>query len=138
MAGPVLFCGDTLFASGCGRLFEGTAAQMHASLQRLAALPGDTQVYCAHEYTGPNVHFARTIEPQNQDLIAWEKSVKKLRKVGQPTLPTTLAHELKVNPFLRVDEAAVRETLSSHYGKQGALESAKAFELLRSWKDGFS
>ena len=138
VAGPVLFCGDTLFASGCGRLFEGTAAQMHASLQRLAALPGDTQVYCAHEYTGPNVHFARTIEPQNQDLIAWEKSVKKLRKVGQPTLPTTLAHELKVNPFLRVDEAAVRETLSSHYGKQGALESAKAFELLRSWKDGFS
>ncbi|HIE1843227.1 hydroxyacylglutathione hydrolase [Pseudomonas aeruginosa] len=138
VAGNVLFCGDTLFASGCGRLFEGTAAQMHASLQRLAALPGDTRVYCAHEYTEPNVHFARTVEPENPDLIEWERCVQELRKAGRPTLPTTLTHELRVNPFLRVDETTVREALCSHYGKQGKLESAKAFELLRSWKDGFS
>jgi hydroxyacylglutathione hydrolase len=134
-AGPVVFCGDTLFASGCGRLFEGTPAQMLASLDKLAALPGDTRVYCAHEYTRSNVRFAQAVEPANADLAAWAARVDALREAGTPTVPTTVAHERAVNPFLRSREPAVRRAVQA----QGADMStdAAAFGALRGWKDNF-
>lgn len=96
-----LFCGDTLFGAGCGRLFEGTPAQMMASLQKLTALPASTQIYCTHEYTLHNIHFALTLEPSNASLVKRQHDTKALLAAGQPTLPSTLALELATNPFLR-------------------------------------
>jgi hydroxyacylglutathione hydrolase len=107
----VAFVGDTLFAMGCGRLFEGTPAQMWASLNRLAALPNDTRLYCAHEYTQANGRFALTLEPDNAALIDRMREVDACRAVGQPTVPTTVALEKATNPFLRAggaDEFATR------------------------------
>jgi hydroxyacylglutathione hydrolase len=98
---PMLFCGDTLFASGCGRLFEGTAAQMSASLSKFAALPAETLVYCTHEYTLNNIRFARAVEPDNHDLEAWSVAAAALRQRALATIPTTLGHESRVNPFMR-------------------------------------
>lgn len=109
----VLFCGDTLFSLGCGRLFEGTAEQMWHSLQKLKALPGKTQVYCAHEYTQANGRFALTLEADNQDLQQRLAEVAALRANNQPTLPSTMALELATNPFLREDSASLREAISS-------------------------
>ncbi|MBV8271929.1 MAG: hydroxyacylglutathione hydrolase [Cupriavidus sp.] len=134
-AGPVVFCGDTLFASGCGRLFEGTPAQMLASLDKLAALPGDTRVYCAHEYTRSNVRFARAVEPDNGDLAEWAARVDALREAGEPTVPTTVALERAVNPFLRSREPAVRKAVRTQGGD--VSNDAVAFGALRGWKDGF-
>jgi hydroxyacylglutathione hydrolase len=105
-----LFCGDTLFAGGCGRLFEGTAEQMYCSLQRFAALPGDTAVYCGHEYTEHNLDFALSVEPGNQALKKRHVSVLKLRLAHQPTLPSTIDLELQTNPFLRCDQPAIQRT----------------------------
>lgn len=99
----VLFCGDTLFAMGCGRLFEGTPAQMHRSLAKLAALPEDTRVYCAHEYTEANGRFALTAEPDNADIAARQDEVIAMRERDEATVPTTIAAELATNPFLRAD-----------------------------------
>jgi len=104
--GPAVLCGDTLFALGCGRLLEGSAAQMHASLQALAALPPDTRVCCGHEYTESNARFALTVEPGNQALIARATHVRNLRAAGQPTVPTTIAMERAENPFMRAAEVA--------------------------------
>ncbi|MBY4896275.1 hydroxyacylglutathione hydrolase [Cupriavidus sp. AU9028] len=133
--GPVLFCGDTLFASGCGRLFEGTAAQMLRSLDQFAALPDDTRVYCAHEYTASNVRFARAVEPRNNALARWQDKVAELRAAGQPTLPTTIGHEREVNPFLRSRLPQVRQALA---GRMPAdADDAAAFAALRAWKDEF-
>ncbi len=101
-----LFCGDTLFACGCGRLFEGTAEQMFASLAKLAALPDETRVYCGHEYTLANIQFARTVEPGNAALAEREQSARRLRAAGRPTLPSTLGEERATNPFLRCAEPA--------------------------------
>lgn len=134
-AGPVVFCGDTLFASGCGRLFEGTPAQMLASLDKLAALPGDTRVYCAHEYTRSNVRFAQAVEPGNADLSAWAARVDALRQADTPTVPTTVAHERAVNPFLRSREPSVRRAVQGQGGDIG--NDAAAFGALRGWKDSF-
>jgi len=133
---PRVFCGDTLFATGCGRLFEGTPAQMLTSLDRLAALPPETQVHCAHEYTLSNIAFALACDGDNADLQAWEADAKALRARGAPTVPTTLAHELRVNPFLRVDQPAILTRLEAHEGHvpQDRLE---AFTALRAWKDRF-
>jgi hydroxyacylglutathione hydrolase len=103
-----LFCGDTLFSAGCGRLFEGTPAQMHASLSRLAALPGDTRVYCTHEYTTSNLAFANAVEPGNAALQARIAEVRELRAHERPSLPSTIALERAHNPFLRGDMPAVR------------------------------
>ncbi|MGH8746422.1 MAG: hydroxyacylglutathione hydrolase, partial [Burkholderiales bacterium] len=105
-----LFCGDTLFACGCGRLFEGTAQQMYASLEKLRALPDSTRVYCGHEYTLANIGFARSVEPDNAALGAREARDRKLREAGKPTLPTTLGEEKATNPFLRCLEPAVVES----------------------------
>jgi hydroxyacylglutathione hydrolase len=131
-----LFCGDTLFSCGCGRLFEGTAAQMHASLQRLARLPPHTEVYCAHEYTLPNIGFAMAVEPDNPALMARHQQARQLRKSGQATLPTTIGQELASNPFLRCHETTVRVAISHHCGTTVTAD-VEAFTLLRQWKDHF-
>ena len=100
------FVGDTLFAMGCGRLFEGTAAQMHANLQRLAGLPGETRIYCAHEYTLSNARFARVAEPDNRAIRDRTAQVEATRAAGEATVPTTIALELETNPFIRASSAA--------------------------------
>lgn len=131
---PVLLCGDTLFAAGCGRLFEGTAAQMHASLARLAALPDDTLVCCAHEYTLANLRFAAMVEPDNGAIAERIKQCAAMRDRGEPTLPGTMAQERASNPFLRTGERAVLASAERQAGH--SLESADAvFAVLRSWKD---
>lgn len=133
---PVLFCGDTLFAAGCGRLFEGTAEQMHASLQRLASLPPQTRVYCTHEYTLSNLRFALAAEPDNPALQQRLAQATALREQDLPTLPSTLTLELATNPFLRVSEPAIRNKCAER--AEGPLASPSAvFAALRSWKDNF-
>ncbi|HEY5849201.1 MAG TPA: hydroxyacylglutathione hydrolase [Lysobacter sp.] len=132
----LLFCGDTLFSLGCGRLFEGTPGQMQASLSRLAALPGQTRVCCGHEYTLSNATFARVVEPGNPALTRRTEEAKTMRQTGQPTLPSTIASELAANPFLRVDAADVRASLQRQSG-QAPADSVEAFAALRRWKDGF-
>jgi hydroxyacylglutathione hydrolase len=107
-----VFTGDTMFAMGCGRLFEGTPAQMWASLSTLARLPADTRVYCGHEYTQSNGRFALTLEPGNADLVARMKQVDELRNKGLPTIPSTIGLELKTNPFLRPDSPELRQAMS--------------------------
>lgn len=131
-----LFSGDTLFACGCGRLFEGSAQEMHASLQRLAALPPDTQLYCAHEYTLPNIGFAQEVEPDNPALEAYYVRARARRKAGLPTLSTTLGEERAVNPFLRCEESSVCAAIANNDGLPMAYGSA-AFARLRRWKDDF-
>ncbi|PRH32346.1 hydroxyacylglutathione hydrolase [Burkholderia gladioli] len=133
---PHLFCGDTLFSCGCGRLFEGTPAQMLASLDALAALPGETQVHCAHEYTLSNIRFALACEPDNAALAAWRDHASARRARGEPTLPTTIAHERAVNPFLRADSAAIAATLEAELHEAPADRLA-AFTLMREWKNRF-
>ena len=132
---PLLFCGDTLFAGGCGRLFEGTAEQMHASLQSLARLPDTTRVYAAHEYTLSNLEFASRAEPNNQALQQRLQDCRDKRAQNLSTLPSTLAVEKSTNPFLRVALPSVKTTLQQHFPDQACHEEADAFRLLRSWKD---
>ena len=133
---PVLFCGDTLFGAGCGRLFEGTAEQMHTSLQRLASLPAQTRVYCTHEYTLSNLRFALTVEPDNPALQQRQAEASALRERNLPTLPSTLALELATNPFLRVSEMTVRDRSAGHAGVP-LTRPSEVFAALRSWKDTF-
>jgi hydroxyacylglutathione hydrolase len=132
---PWLFCGDTLFSAGCGRLFEGTPVQMNDSLGKLAALPGETRVCCAHEYTLANLRFARTVEPHNAALAEYEARCKALRAEGAWTLPSTIATERAVNPFLRAREPEVAASALAH----GAASSAApdVFATLREWKNPF-
>ena len=131
-----LFCGDTLFAGGCGRLFEGTPSQMHASLTRLAELPGQTQVYCAHEYTRANLEFALAVTPEDQRVQARLAAVKSARENGQITLPTTLTEECRTNPFLRAGEDAVQAACEAREpGVSG--DPMQCFATLRRWKDSF-
>ncbi|WP_118180674.1 hydroxyacylglutathione hydrolase [Paraburkholderia phosphatilytica] len=133
---PHVFCGDTLFACGCGRLFEGTPAQMLKSLDALAALPGATEVHCAHEYTLSNIRFALACEPGNAELQAWRDRAQALRERREPTLPTTIAHERAVNPFLRADSAAIHATLESEL-HETVTDRLAAFTLMREWKNRF-
>jgi len=132
----VLFCGDTLFSLGCGRLFEGTPAQMLASLDRLAALPGDTRICCGHEYTLANAAFARVVDPDNPALRRRTEDATAMRDAGLPTLPALLADERAANPFLRVDAPAIRAALDAHAGR-AIGDRVDAFAELRRWKDGF-
>lgn len=132
---PVLFCGDTLFSAGCGRLFEGTPAQMLASLDELSALPDDTRVCCTHEYTLANLRFARAVEPDNQALQQWQAHCQALRSANQPTLPCELANERKINPFLRVREPAVRLAVLPQFPH--AHDDVAVFAALREWKNKF-
>jgi len=131
-----LFSGDTLFGCGCGRLFEGTPAQMLDSLRRLAALPGTTRVYCAHEYTLANLRFALEVEPDNRALQERRRACQALRERGQPTVPSTIDEERATNPFLRTAEPAVRAAAERRQAGAGGSELA-TFTALRAWKDGF-
>lgn len=128
----VVFTGDTLFAMGCGRLFEGTPDQMWQSLLKLRALPETTTVYCAHEYTLANAAFALSIDPENQALKKRAEKVKAQRALGEPTVPTDMTSELATNPFLRADDGAVRANL----GMQSATD-AEVFAEIRKRKDNF-
>ncbi len=134
---PLLFCGDTLFSGGCGRLFEGTPAQMLASLDALAALPGDTRVCCAHEYTLSNLRFALAVEPANADLTHYNARCESLRAQGQPTLPSQLATERRINPFLRSREATVLRAVRAHAELAADAAEADVFAALRQWKNDF-
>jgi len=134
---PLLFCGDTLFSGGCGRLFEGTPAQMLASLDALSALPGDTRVCCAHEYTLANLRFARAVEPANDDLTHYNARCESLRAQGQPTLPSQLATERRINPFLRSREATVLRAVRAHAELSADAGEADVFAALRQWKNDF-
>jgi hydroxyacylglutathione hydrolase len=131
-----LFCGDTLFSAGCGRMFEGNPEQMNASLNRLRDLPPETQVFCGHEYTAANLRFALTVEPANAAALDYHASVKRIRAAGEPSLPSTLSLEIKVNPFLRCDKASVRLAAEAHAG-QPLAEAFEVFAVLRAWKDQF-
>jgi hydroxyacylglutathione hydrolase len=131
-----LFCGDTLFSAGCGRMFEGTPKQMSASLTRLSELPPATQVYCGHEYTAANLKFALTVEPANTDALEYRARVDELRSSGLASLPSSLGLELKVNPFLRCKVASVRAAAELHAGC-ALNEPHEVFRVLRAWKDQF-
>ena len=133
---PLLFSGDTLFAAGCGRLFEGTPDQMHHSLSRLAALPAHTAVYCTHEYTLSNLRFAHAVEPNNPDIAARIAQVTAWRAEGNISLPSSIALELRTNPFLRVNETSVKEK-ADEWNKQDNDSPSAVFASLRSWKDKF-
>lgn len=129
----ILFVGDTLFSLGCGRVFEGTMEMMHLTLETLADLPGETQVYCGHEYTQANAKFALTIDPDNSVLRARAQTVADLRKAGKFTLPTTIALENATNPFLRVEDPSIMAAM----GMQGADPSA-VFATMRERKNNFT
>jgi hydroxyacylglutathione hydrolase len=131
-----LFCGDTLFSAGCGRLFEGTPQQMYQSLAKLTALPADTAVFCTHEYTMANIAFAETVEPNNQALIDYKQWANKQRKKNAPTLPSNIQRELAVNPFLRCHSPELVTNVSQNMAATLASEQA-TFASLRSWKDNF-
>ena len=133
----LLFCGDTLFSLGCGRMFEGDAAQMHASLEALAALPGNTRVCCAHEYTLSNLKFARAVEPGNAALLKYQQDCIKLRDADQPTLPSSIATELAVNPFLRTRESEVAQSAKKFDASTNPSDATSVLTALREWKNNF-
>jgi hydroxyacylglutathione hydrolase len=132
---PLLFCGDTLFSGGCGRLFEGTPAEMLASLDALAALPSPTRVCCAHEYTLSNLRFARVVEPSNRVLTDYEHDCQQLRAQGLPTLPSTIERERAINPFLRSRERDVVQSVRAQAAS--ATDEVAVFAALREWKNNF-
>ncbi|MGH6611879.1 MAG: hydroxyacylglutathione hydrolase [Burkholderiaceae bacterium] len=134
---PLLFCGDTMFACGCGRLFEGTPEQMLSSLDKLAALPAATRVYCGHEYTVANIRFALAVEPNNRELQTRAANATAARKRGEPTLPTTIELELATNPFMRCDTPSVRAAASG-VTRGAGFARVSTFAAIREWKDGFS
>jgi len=135
---PVLFCGDTLFTCGCGKIFEGTPEQLHHSLQRLASQPDDTLVYCTHEYTEYNTPFAQICEPSNLALKQWVGEAEALRQQNRPTVPTTLRQEKATNPFLRCTQAEIIYQIEQHNGiKLAAGDEQAAFTALRQWRDMF-
>ncbi|MFQ5683066.1 MAG: hydroxyacylglutathione hydrolase [Candidatus Binatia bacterium] len=131
-----LFCGDTLFVAGCGRLFEGTAEQMHDSLNKLQALPDDTLVYCGHEYTEKNLQFALTLEPNNKALSEKIRRVRSLRAEGISTVPSTLREEKEVNPFLRCDSEEIKENLKTRFPTSPS-DAISVFSRIRQLKDQF-
>jgi hydroxyacylglutathione hydrolase len=131
-----LFCGDTLFSAGCGRMFEGTPTQMNASLTKLGNLPPDTRVFCGHEYTAANLRFALTVDPANGAALEYQAHVERLLAESRPSLPSTMGLEMQVNPFLRCDDRAVVKAAELHAGKS-LKETAAVFGVLRAWKDQF-
>jgi hydroxyacylglutathione hydrolase len=133
--GPVLFCGDTLFSGGCGRIFEGTPAQLLQSLDTLAALPADTLVCCAHEYTLSNLAFAKAVEPANAALMQYDAACQAMREAGRPTLPSSIGLERLVNPFLRSREHSVVAAVQRH--DPAARDDVAIFAALRGWKNNF-
>jgi hydroxyacylglutathione hydrolase len=132
---PLLFCGDTLFSGGCGRLFEGTPAQMLTSLERFAALPPETRVCCTHEYTLGNLRFARVAEPGNADIANYQTHCQQLRDASRPTLPSSIGQELLINPFLRSHLDSVAREVQGHDPMGVSAEGV--FATLRQWKNKF-
>ncbi len=130
----LLFCGDTLFAGGCGRVFDGTMAQMAASLQRIAQLPQETLLYCAHEYTQDNLGFAHLVEPENQAIEARQAATRTIRSQGQPSVPSLLSLERETNPFLRTQNPTVIAAAEA-WAQKPLNGSVELFSALRSWKD---
>ncbi|APW38373.1 hydroxyacylglutathione hydrolase [Rhodoferax koreense] len=135
---PAVFCGDTLFSGGCGRLFEGTPMQMLASLSALAALPAATRVCCAHEYTLSNLKFARAVEPGNAELLHYTARCEALRAGHQPTLPSSIGLERQINPFLRTREAAVQQAARAFDHHNTSHDEAGVLGALRTWKNQFT
>ncbi|MGE5623933.1 MAG: hydroxyacylglutathione hydrolase [Bacillota bacterium] len=133
----IMFCGDTLFSAGCGRLFEGTAKQMYGSLAKLATLPDGTAVCCGHEYTLANLRFAAAVEPDNRDVREYAAECGVKRERGEATLPSRLGRERRVNPFLRCREPAVQAAASKRAGRR-LTDPVEVFAAIRGWKDGFS
>jgi len=133
----VLFCGDTLFSAGCGRVFEGTYEEMYRSLMKLARLPHSIKIYCGHEYTLQNLYFAAQVEPENEFIRAQIEKVKIVLKNGQPTLPSTLTDEKNMNPFLRCEVSEVRQAAEKHVGHVLSSEE-EVFRALREWKNNFN
>lgn len=137
----LLFCGDTLFNCGCGRVFEGTPSQMRQSLARLRALPDETMVCCAHEYTLANLRFARHVTPDDLELAEFEQQCKALREAGRPTVPSRMEREKRLNPFLRWDDAAIIDAAEQFGDEHGLQVDPKApdtvFATIRLWKDQF-
>lgn len=131
-----VLCGDTLFSGGCGRLFEGTAAQLHGSLARLAALPADTRVYCTHEYTLANLAFAAAVEPTRPEVAEAVARVRALRARNEPSLPSTIGDERRINPFLRAGRPEVADAAARQAG-QALRSEVEVFAALRRWKDTF-
>ena len=129
-----LFCGDTLFACGCGRVFEGTPEQMYASLEKLRALPDETKVYCGHEYTLANIGFAQGVEPQNAALAARERRDRALSEAGKPTVPSTMREEKATNPFLRCTEPAVVDSVNKYLCMR-VSDPVRVFAAIREWKN---
>jgi hydroxyacylglutathione hydrolase len=134
--GNNLFCGDTLFTAGCGRLFEGTPEQMHGSLKKLMGLPDDTKVYCGHEYTESNLRFAMTLEPKNHKLVSRFERVQGLRARGASTVPSTMEEEKQTNPFLRWDSKEIQARLKSMHRDLRA-DPVSVFAQMRKLKDAF-
>ncbi len=130
----IAFCGDTLFAAGCGRLFSGTAEMMSTSLQRLARLPADMRLYPTHEYTVDNLGFAKWVEPQNEDILQRDEIELEKQQQGIVTLPTTVELECKTNPFIRVQQPAVKQAAEAFAG-EALAEDWQVFAALREWKD---
>lgn len=135
-ARPLVFCGDTLFSAGCGRLFEGDPAMMHTSIQRLAALPANTMVCCTHEYTQANLAFALAVEPGNPALQAHRDKVTALRKDNQPSLPSSIGLEQEINPFMRCHLPCVQQAAARHSGRE-IHDAVDTFAAIRAWKDNF-
>ncbi len=133
---PILFCGDTLFAAGCGRLFEGTPAQMDESLAKLANLPANSRVYCGHEYTLSNMRWACTVEPNNPALQHWQAHASEQRSLGQPTLPSSIELELACNPFLRARQPLVAQA-AANWAQRELTSPVEVFAALREWKNNF-
>ena len=131
-----VFCGDTLFSAGCGRVFEGTSEQMVGSLAKLASLPDETQVYCGHEYTVANLKFARLVEPENTASVEYLEECQARRTRGEATVPSTMRRERNVNPFLRCHRHSVKQAAEAKAGR-GLQNDTEVFAVIREWKDGF-
>lgn len=131
-----IFCGDTLFSAGCGRIFEGTPQQMYDSLMKIAALPDETKVYCTHEYTFANLQFAKQVEPQNSDIITYIDQVQACRDANQPSLPSTIGIEKKINPFLR---SKIKEVINmaENRARRKLKTPLDVFVEIRTWKNNF-
>lgn len=133
----IVFCGDTLFSAGCGRLFEGSPEQMSGALDKLASLPGTTAICCGHEYTLDNLKFAAAVEPANREILEYAEQAAEKRRQGLPTLPSTLERERQINPFLRCREPPVTEAAERHAGHE-LQDTVEVFAAIRAWKDNFS
>ena len=133
----MIFCGDTLFACGCGRIFEGTPQQMYQSLQKISGLPGTTRIYCAHEYTLSNLEFAVMLDPDNTKLIEFSEKARQLRHRNMPTIPTSPELERTINPFLRCTHHPIISRVQNQFSQSSLTDPIRIFSLLREWKNRF-